>query len=81
MTSDDNLDPELAELMALEEAERAESTGIAPGQPHRPDPELVAQMQQEAAIRFGFTGPPSEFDPELAELLALEKEERRRQQG
>lgn len=81
MSSYDNLDPELAELMALEEAERANSTGVAPGQPQPLDPELVALMQQEAAERTGFNGPASEFDPELAELLALEEQERRRQQG
>ncbi len=51
MTSYDNLDPELAELMALEEAERASATGIAPGQPQPLDPELAELLALEEQER------------------------------
>lgn len=49
----ENLDPELAELMALEEEERASAPGSLgqPGQPGQLDPELQALMDLEEEER------------------------------
>ena len=72
------LDPELQELMALEEAERRAQSG---GVPVEEDPELQDLMAQEEFER-SISGPqPTDTDPEILELLRLEEEERRRQQG
>jgi hypothetical protein len=72
------LDPELETLMALEEAERRAEGG---GVPVEEDPELQNLLDQEEFER-SISGPQSaETDPEILELLRVEEEERRRQQG
>ena len=58
MTSPGDLDPELAELMALEEAERTGSAGPAsPAGAGGLDPELAELMALEEAERTGLPGP------------------------
>ena len=63
MTSPGDLDPELAELMALEEAERTGSAGPASAGLRPPagaaglDPELAELMALEEAERTGSAGP------------------------
>ena len=76
MSGADDLDPELAELMRLEEEEAARG-GPAPGEY---DPELAELERLMAEETARGSAAPGAFDPELAELMALERleEEQRR---
>jgi len=80
MTGAGDLDPELAELMRLEELEREEQAARGGPPPGEFDPELaeLERLMAEEVARGATV--PGEFDPELAELMALERleEERRR---
>jgi hypothetical protein len=70
------LDPELQELMDLEEAERRATTPAGPPGAAL-DPELQALMDQEEAGRGATTPAGTVLDPELQELLDVEEAERR----
>ena len=69
------LDPELAELMRLEEEERqamtAGGSSLGSDAELRQLEELLAQEGQSMA-----SGSPGQYDDELAELERLEEEER-----
>jgi hypothetical protein len=75
------LDPELQELMDLEEAERRAQSGSlpAPGAPRAPERQEIMDLE-EAERRAASGGVPvagGPLDPELQELMDLEEAERR----
>lgn len=74
------LDPELAELMRLEELERQQMATTSPLAPGQVDQEMAELLRLEEEERQGTATwmPPGIDDPELRELIRLEELERRR---